>query len=67
MVQVAFALNGNTQTLVLAEDVQAFSVTGPVAGSDNNVVQASVTVGTGAKRFILRSEMALRASLIGKV
>ncbi|MCY2931995.1 MAG: prepilin-type N-terminal cleavage/methylation domain-containing protein [Planctomycetota bacterium] len=64
---LAFTLNGNTQTLVLAEDVQAFSVTGSAGGSNNNVVQASITVGTGAKQFTLRSEMALRASLIGKV
>lgn len=54
-------------TSVLAEDVQAFSVTGKAAGANNNVIQASVTVGTGAKRVTLRSEMTLRASLIGKV
>ncbi|MCY2924106.1 MAG: prepilin-type N-terminal cleavage/methylation domain-containing protein [Planctomycetota bacterium] len=62
-----FGQNTYAQTLVLAEDVQAFSVTGAATGSNNNVIQVSATVSTGAKQISIRSQMGLRASLIGKV
>lgn len=66
-IQTKFTQNTYAQKSVIAEDVQAFSVTGGAAGANNNVIQVTVTVGTGAKQISMRSQMALRASLIGKV
>jgi hypothetical protein len=55
------------QTTVLAEDVSAFSVVGKQTLSNNKVVEVTLTVGTGSKQVAVRSAMALRANLIGKV
>jgi prepilin-type N-terminal cleavage/methylation domain-containing protein len=66
-IQSMFTQNTYAQKSVVAEDVQAFSAVGKAAGANNNSIEVSVTVGTGAKRVTLRSAMTLRASLIGKV
>lgn len=55
------------QTTVLAEDIWAFSVAGAAGGANNKWIETTVTAGTGVKAYTLRSTVALRAGLVGRV